>query len=140
MALHPDIVALRERYDRAGATPFAQAVQGLMFLAGGYAAISAWVVGFRGSSPALSVSNLITGIGLMVLAVGFATSYGRLHGLSWVSPLLGVWLIITPWVVQNTDRTTGLIVSNVVTGACVTVLCLGLTVLLTSARRRQLPD
>ena len=129
MALHPDIMALRERYDGLGATPEAQGFEGLIFLASGYAAISAWVVGFNSASSQLAVNNLIVGAALMLLTFGFAASYGRTHGLAWVAPLVGVWLIISPWAVQGTDRTTGLIVSNVVVGACVALFGLAMMAL-----------
>jgi hypothetical protein len=47
--------------DRVGATPEAQAAEGLLFLAAGYAAISGWVIGFNALSPALTATNLILG-------------------------------------------------------------------------------
>ena len=122
MSMHPDIVALRERYDRAFESFPAWASEGLMFMAGTYAAISPWVVGFHGRSAGLAVSNLIVGLAVAMLTMGFAGSNLHMHGLTWVTPLLGVWLIITPWVVQDTNRTTGLIVSNVIVGACVVLI------------------
>jgi len=125
MAQHPDIMALRDKYDWIAATPQAQVAEGLTFLAGGYAAVSAWVIGFQGQSM-LAVDNLITGIAIMVLTAGFASSYGRTHSLSWVMPLLGAWLIVSPWVVQHVDTSTSMIVSNVVVGACVAVFGLAM--------------
>jgi hypothetical protein len=122
IAQHPDIMALRERYERAAETPQAWVVEGLTFMAGVYAAISAWVVGFNGDAPSLVTSNLVVGIAVTLLAFGFAGFYGRTHGLAWVLPLLGVWLIIAPWVVRGIDRTTSLTLSNVIVGACVVLL------------------
>lgn len=119
MARHPDILAMRERVDRVGATPVAQAAEGLLFLAAGYAAISGWVVGFNAQASALTVINLIVGGTLMLLTVGFAASYGRTYGMSWVAFVAGVFLIVAPWAVQNTDRSTNLIVSNVIAGGCI---------------------
>lgn len=119
---HPDIVALRERYEQAFETPRAWASEGLMLMAATYAAISPWVVGFHARSGGLAVSDLIVGLALVTLTLGIAASNLHLHGLTWVTPLLGVWLIITPWVVQGTDRTTGLILSNVIVGACVVLI------------------
>jgi len=126
---HPDIVALRERYDRIGETVPAQLAAGALFLAAGYAAMSPWVVGFRPTSPNLAVTDLITGVAVMVLTVGFGASYGRTHGMAWMAPLVGVWLIVAPWAVQDTDRTTGLLWSNIVAGACVVLFGLVLTAL-----------
>lgn len=119
---HPDIVALRERYEQAFETPQAWTSEGLMLLAASYAAISPWVVGFHVGSAGLAVSDLIIGLALAMLTLGFAASNVHLHGLTWVAPLMGVWLIITPWIVRGTDRTVGLIVSNVVVGACIVVI------------------
>lgn len=129
MAQHPDIVALRERYERAFETPQAWAAEGLMLMGGAYGAISPWVVGFRGASFGLAVSDLVIGLALVAMTIGFAGSGAHMHGLTWVTPMLGVWLIITPWVVRGTDRTAGLIVSNVVTGACVVLIGLAMTYL-----------
>jgi hypothetical protein len=81
-----------------------------------YLAISPWVVGFDRLAT-LSINNLITGAALAVLALGFASAYGRTHGVAWVTPLIGVWTIIAPWVVSGDVATTSTIWSNVVTGS-----------------------
>lgn len=136
MAQHPDLVQLRERYERAFERPQAWVSEGLMLMAATYAAISPWVVGFHASSAGLAVSNLVVGLALAILTLGFAASSVHMHGLTWVSPLMGVWLIITPWVVQGTDHTAGLIVSNVVVGACIVLIGAVITgVTLRGARR-----
>jgi hypothetical protein len=127
IAQHPDIMALRERYEWAAETPQAWVVDGLSFMAGVYAAVSSWVLGFNGSAPSLVASNLVVGIAVTMLAFGFAGFYGRTHGLAWVLPLLGVWLIVAPWVVRGIDRTTSMILSNVIVGGCVVLLGLGVT-------------
>jgi hypothetical protein len=118
---------LRERYERAFEAPRAWASEGLMLLASTYAAISPWVVGFHGASGDLAVSDLIVGLVLVMLTLGVAASNQHLYGLTWVSTLIGIWLIITPWVVHGTDRTAGLIVSNVVTGACIVLIGAAMT-------------
>ncbi|MFC4009053.1 SPW repeat protein [Nonomuraea purpurea] len=94
-------------------------MSGLTFLSGLYLAISPWVVGFFGRST-LSVNNLITGIALAMLAAGIASAYGRIHGLAWVVPIIGVWTIIAPWVLPPHSASAGAIISNVVTGAIIT--------------------
>jgi hypothetical protein len=127
IARHPDIIALRERYEQASETPLAWLVEGLTFLGGTYAAISSWVMGFNASEPALTASNLIVGLTVTLLALGFATNYARTHVLSWVTPLLGAWLIIAPWVVRGVSTTTRMIVSNAVTGGCIVALGLAVT-------------
>jgi hypothetical protein len=116
MDKHPDIMELRARYERAAATPLAQLSDGLVFLAGLYLAISPWVVGFSGLRS-ITVNNLITGIALAVMGAGLASAYGRTHGLAWVAPIVGIWTIITPWVIRGGVATTATIANNVAVGA-----------------------
>ena len=121
MHTHPDIIALRERYDQAAEQPTAQVVEGLMLLSGLYAAASAWIIGFTAQTN-LSVTNLICGATIELLAVAFGSAYGRTHGMTFVAPLLGIWLIVSPWIVAGVDTSTSMIWSNVVVGALVCVL------------------
>ena len=123
---HPDILELRARYDRAAETMSAHAVDGLTFMSGLYLAISPWIVGFNGRTT-LTVNNLLTGIAVTLLAVGLASAYGRTHGVAWVTPLIGVWTIIAPWVVSGNPATTSMILSNVITGAAIVVFGLAAT-------------
>lgn len=127
MSLHPDIVELRakhEKYELAAMEPAAQVITGSMFLTGLYIAISAWVVGFT-RFPTLTANNLIVGIALAVLALGFASMYGRVHGIVWVAPLLGIWTIIAPWIISGDVAHTSTIWSNVVAGTLALLLGLG---------------
>ena len=116
MAQHPDIMELRARYERAAATPLAQLTDGLVFLTGLYLAISPWVVGFD-AMRGIAVNDLITGIALAVIGAGLASAYGRTHGMAWVAPIVGVWTIITPWVIRGGVATTATIANNVAVGA-----------------------
>jgi SPW repeat-containing protein len=100
---HPDLVALRERYAVASARPTTGVIEGLCMLTGLYLAISPWVIGFQGTAPALRVSNLITGLALAVLGMGFGSVLERTHGLGWVASAIGVWTIIAPWVVSGNE-------------------------------------
>ncbi len=129
MARHPDLLELRERYGRAAEEPITKGAEGLTFLAAGYLAISGWVVGFSGSAPSLTINNLIVGVAAMVLVLGLVGAYERTHGMSWVVPLLGVWLFISPWVINGVTTTTGMVLSNVIAGACVVVFGGGITVM-----------
>lgn len=121
MHTHPDIVALRERYDQVAQQPTAQIADGMMMLSGLYGAASAWIVGFD-NQTSLTVTNLITGLAIAVLSVAFGTAYGRSHGLTFVASLLGVWLIVSPWIVAGVDTSTAMIWSNSVVGALVCLL------------------
>lgn len=117
---HPDLAELRARYEAAGQSVPAQIADGLVFLAGLYLAISAWVVGFTGVHP-LMVNDLITGIALAVLGGGLASAFGRTHGLAWVAPIVGVWTIIAPWVIRGSVATTSTIASNAAAGGTAVV-------------------
>ena len=119
---HPDLIEMRERYERAGSSSVAQVIDGLGLLAGLYLAISPWVVGFSGLSR-LSVSNLVTGIAVAALALAFASAFGRTYGISWVVPVLGIWTIVAPWITGSATR--GSIWNNVVTGIVILLLGLG---------------
>jgi hypothetical protein len=119
---HPDIVALRARYDLAGARPGAQLVDGLVMLSGLYLAVSPWIVGF-GTSQRLTINNLVTGIVVGLLALGFSSAYGHTYGISWCVPVIGVWTIIATWVIYGWDiDTSRMLWSNVIVGGIITIL------------------
>ncbi|MEV7691677.1 SPW repeat protein [Streptomyces bungoensis] len=130
---HPDLLAMRAHAMEVSAKPALQTAEGLTLLTGLYMAISPWVVGFNGNP--LAVSNLVTGIALAVLALGFGSVYERTFGMGWVAAAIGAWTIISPWVVQHASATTGTIVSNTVTGAVAIVLGL-MTTAMARAKRR----
>jgi hypothetical protein len=117
MGTHPDIVALRARYETASESIAGQFVGGTTFLAGLYLAISPWVVGFDNLRPML-FNNLIVGVAAALLGMGVSAAFDRTHRLAWTLPLVGAWAIISPWVVRTGDlRTTDNEWNNVVTGA-----------------------
>jgi hypothetical protein len=118
---HPDIVALRMKYEEANETNLAHVVHGFALIAGLYLAISPWVVGFQALTR-LAVVNMLTGLVLVALAFGLATAYGRLHGLTWVYPLIGAWAFVAPWVIRGGVDTTAAVANNVVIGAVCFVL------------------
>ena len=132
---HPDIAEMQARYERIAQTPTVQSVEGLTLLAGLYLAVSAWIVTFGVSAGALAPVNLVAGLAVAVLALGYAAAYGRTHGLSWVTPIIGVWTIVAPWIVLNNPSNT-VILSNVIAGAVIVVLGLATTVM-GMARRRS---
>ncbi|HEY9523755.1 MAG TPA: SPW repeat protein [Thermopolyspora sp.] len=124
MEQHPDIVAMRARHEQAAAKPVVQMADGLLMVAGLFLAISPWVVGFANLTP-LTVNNLITGIAVTVLALGFSSVFGRMYGIAWVAPLIGIWTIIAPWVISGDMSNARTIWTNVIVGAV--ILLLGLT-------------
>jgi hypothetical protein len=129
---HPDIVALRQKYEQANETWTAHVITGLVLLSGLYLAISPWVVGFQ-SLAALAISNIATGAVLIALACGLTAAYERWHGLAWLIPVLGIWAFVAPWVIRGGVNTTPAVASNVSVGAVTVVL--GAATLYMSARR-----
>ncbi|KAA9374590.1 hypothetical protein F5972_30585 [Microbispora cellulosiformans] len=124
LARRPDATELRQTYDRAGSTAPAQVMDAVTLLAGLYLAISPWIVGFTGFGG-LTVNNLIVGLVVTALALSCASAFGRTYGVSWVTPVLGVWAIIAPWVIRGQPATTATIWNNVVTGAIIFLFGLG---------------
>jgi hypothetical protein len=121
---HPDLLALRESYERVAESMSAHVTFGLALLTGLYVAASPWIVGF-GATRALAMCDLIAGIAVAFMAYGFARALDRTHGLTWTLPVLGLWLMFSPWILQGLTLTAGMIWSNVVAGVVLT--CLGLT-------------
>jgi len=138
---HPDIAQLRNSYELAAEKPVAGLIDGLTMLSGLYLALSPWILGFprfTGTTD-LQVSNLITGIAVAVMAMGLASAFGRTHGVAWTVPILGVWTIISTWVVSGPAPKGGTIVSNVIIGVLIIVLGIG-TMALPLLKRRSTPD
>ena len=91
---HPDLMALRARYERVAESMSAHVTFGLALLTGLYVAASPWIVGFN-ATASLATSDLIVGIAAAFLAYGFATTLDRAHGMTWTLPVLGVWVIVS---------------------------------------------
>ncbi|MEV4439384.1 SPW repeat protein [Streptomyces sp. NPDC049577] len=122
---HPDILALRAHSEETTAAPSAQAVEALALVCGVYLAASPWIVGFYGATT-LAVTNLITGIAFACLAGGFTNAYERTHANSWAALCVGVWTIISPFVVAGHAFVTRAVVSNIIVGVvcCLAALAL----------------
>jgi hypothetical protein len=118
---HPDLLALRERYERAAESMTAQGTFGLTLLTAVYAAVSPWIVGFTGTRP-LVVNDFIVGLVCAALAFAYAMALDRSHGMTWTLPIFGVWLIVSPWILHGVSPYGGMIWSNVIAGAVLTVL------------------
>jgi hypothetical protein len=115
---HPDIMALRASYDRAAESMTMQGTFGLTFLTALYCVLSPWIVGFDATSR-LTLNDFIVGLAVAVLAFGFAAALDRTHGMTWTLPVIGVWLVVSPWVLRDVSPTAGMIWSNVITGALI---------------------
>ncbi|MEV7285123.1 SPW repeat protein [Streptomyces sp. NPDC093252] len=118
---HPDVSEMRDRYARMLGGRDVALMDGPVFLLGLYCAASPWIVHYSATQPALATHNLIMGIAIGLLALGFTRAPERMYGLSWAMCAMGVWMIIAPWIVgTNPDR--GVIWNNVVIGALAVIL------------------
>jgi hypothetical protein len=133
---HPDVSEMRARYARMLGGRDVALVDGPVFLLGLYCAASPWILHFTTSQPALMVHNLIMGIAIGLLALGFTRAPERMYGLSWAMCAMGVWMIIAPWIV-GTHPDAGIIASNAVIGGLAIVL--GLVCAGTAARSAPRP-
>ncbi|SES67964.1 SPW repeat protein [Nonomuraea wenchangensis] len=133
--MRPDIEETRQHYEEAACRAVFQALDGLTLLAGLYLAISPWVANFTPLGR-LTVNNLVTGLAVAALAVGFATAYGRTHGLAWVTPIVGVWTIIAPWILYGGAAPGRAVLNNVVVGIWIALTGLAAAGLAASGRGR----
>ncbi|MPY48509.1 SPW repeat protein [Streptomyces acidicola] len=131
IAGHPDVTEMRERYARVLGGRDVVFMDGPVFLLGLYCAASPWILHFTTSQPALAPHNLIIGVAIGLLALGFTAAPQRMYGLSWATSAIGVWLIISPWIV-GTGPDAGVIINNVVIGGLAVVL--GMLCAATAAR------
>ncbi|MFE5140589.1 SPW repeat protein [Streptomyces fagopyri] len=118
---HPDVSEMRDRYARVMGGRDVALVDGPVFLLGLYCVVSPWILHYTASQPALMTHNLVMGIAIAVLALGFTVTPERMYGLSWAICAMGVWMIISPWVV-GTSPDTGVVLNNIIIGALAVVL------------------
>ncbi|MFC8146269.1 SPW repeat protein [Streptomyces paradoxus] len=121
MTGHPDASEMRDRYARVLGGRDVALVDGPVFLLGLYCAASPWIVHYTTSQPALVTHNLIMGIAIGLLALGFTRAPERMYGLSWAMCALGVWMIISPWIVGESPDA-GVVWNNIIIGALAVVL------------------
>ncbi|MFF8617870.1 MULTISPECIES: SPW repeat protein [unclassified Streptomyces] len=121
MASHPDVSEMRDRYARMLGGRDVALVDAPVFLVGLYCAISPWVLHFTASQPTLATHNLIMGLAIAALGLGFTVMPERMYGLSWAICAMGAWMIISTWIVGSSPDL-GIVLSNIIVG--------GLTVLL----------
>ncbi|WP_371673377.1 SPW repeat protein [Streptomyces sp. NBC_00289] len=133
---HPDASEMRERYARMLGGRDVALVDGPVFLLGLYCAVSPWILHYTAGQPALMTHNLIVGIAIGLLALGFTAAPARMYGLSWAMCALGVWMIVSPWIVGESPDT-GVVLNNIIIGAL--ALVLGLMCTATAARSAPRP-
>ncbi|MFE7902521.1 SPW repeat protein [Streptomyces sp. NPDC057424] len=118
---HPDASEMRDRYARVLGGRDVALVDGPVFLLGLYCAASPWIVHYTTSQPALVTHNLIMGIAIGLLALGFTRAPERMYGLSWAMCAIGVWMIISPWIVGESPDA-GVVWNNIIIGALAVIL------------------
>jgi hypothetical protein len=133
MGLHPELAEMREWLEHTGSSSnSAIAVEGLILLAGVYAAISPWVIHFSAAEPSLTASNLIVGITVALIGFALTLAPDRMLRVAWMVAPLGLWLIISPWVATAAHGArAGIIWSNCLVGAVTFLLglaAMGLTI------------
>ncbi|TQE28243.1 hypothetical protein Sipo8835_09975 [Streptomyces ipomoeae] len=142
METHPDILEMRSRHElaeRAATTPQAQAVETMAFVTGLYLAASPWIAGFDGLTR-LAITNLVVGIAYaLIMSGGFGRAYERTHSMAWAACAIGVWTIVSPWVVAGDVSTTRSIVNNVIVGAVALLLGLAASAAARSPRESRQP-
>ncbi|MEU0050524.1 SPW repeat protein [Streptomyces sp. NPDC006184] len=121
MRSHPDVPEMQARYARMLDGRDVALVDGPVFLLGLYCAASPWILHYTANQPALATHNLIMGIAIGLLALGFTRAPERMYGLSWAMCAMGIWMIIAPWIVGRAPDA-GVIVNNIVIGALALVL------------------
>jgi hypothetical protein len=91
----------------------------LNMIAGFWLIVSAWVLGFNGV-PVAVWDTVLVGIAVAVLAAIRLGTPGT-EGLSWINLILGVWLIISPFVLGFREAAMG---NAIVLGILVLLLAL----------------
>ena len=124
---HPDASEMRERYARMLGGRDVALVDGPVFLLGLYCAVSPWILHYTTSQPALVPHNLIVGIAIGLLALGFTQTPERMYGLSWAFCAVGLWMIVSAWIVGDSPDA-GVILNNVIIGVLAVILGLMCTV------------
>jgi hypothetical protein len=122
MTDHPDLIEMRDRYERISATPPAVLTDGLVVLAGLWLAISPWVIHFNQTQPDVTVSNLIVGLAVALIGMGLTVAPQRMLRLSWATSLAGIWIVVSQWVIEQSSSTTSIVLNNVITGGVITLL------------------
>ncbi|MCB5907815.1 SPW repeat protein [Streptomyces pinistramenti] len=134
LAGHPDVSEMQARYERVLGGRDVALVDGPVFLVGLFCAASPWIVHYTSSQPSLVMHNLIMGIAIGLLALGFTVTPARMYGLSWAMCAMGVWMIIAPWIVGRSPDA-GVIWNNVVIGGL--AFLLGLVCVAVASKNRH---
>lgn len=103
---------------------------GLVLLAGLYLVIAPWLVGY-GAEVRLVLSDMVCGLALLALGIAHAVAAGRMRPVSWVIPVIGAWVAVSPaafYHADNTPPTAMVWTSNAVAGGLVVLVGILITV------------
>lgn len=93
---------------------------GLNIIAGIWTIISPWVYGFNNGVGNVWNSVIVGIIIAIFAAIRFFGAAGAVW-LSWINALLGIWLILSPWIYGFTANT-GRMWNSIIVGICVLIL------------------
>jgi hypothetical protein len=127
ISTHPDAMEMRQRFAKVVEGNSASMLDGLVVLLGLYTAVSPWAVHFHTTNPDVTVNNLVIGLTMAAFGFGLALQPERLYRLGWISVPVGVWMIISPWVVTaGHSAPKDIIWNNVCIGAVAVLLGLAM--------------
>jgi hypothetical protein len=90
----------------------AQAMSFMNVVAGIWLVVAPWILGYSDLSAALW-NDVVVGVAIIVLAGIRAASPARFIPVSWANVLLGLWLILAPFVLQYGELTAAAVVGSV---------------------------
>jgi hypothetical protein len=124
---HPDAAEMRQRFAQVVEGNRASMLDGLVVLLGLYTAVSPWAVHFNATSPDVTVNNLVIGLTMAAFGFGLALQPERLYRLGWIAVPVGIWMIISPWVVTaGHSAPRAIIWNNICIGAVAVLLGLAM--------------
>jgi hypothetical protein len=106
---------------------------GLNIIAGIWTIISPWVYGFFNGTGSVW-NNVIVGIVIAIFAAIRFFGAASAVWLSWINALLGIWLILSPWIYGYTTNT-GRMWNSIIVGIIVLVLSVWSAVATNAASR-----
>ncbi|GAB1692908.1 SPW repeat protein [Krasilnikovia sp. M28-CT-15] len=121
-AHQPGLAELRQRYERTSATGPAVITHGLALLAGLWLAISPWVTHFNTTAPDVTINNLILGIAVAALTLAAIQVPQSVARLSWTAATIGVWIVVSQWVIQQSASSAGIVWNNMISGGVIILL------------------
>ncbi|WP_412751591.1 SPW repeat protein [Krasilnikovia sp. M28-CT-15] len=95
---------------------------GLALLAGLWLAISPWVTHFNTTAPDVTINNLILGIAVAALTLAAIQVPQSVARLSWTAATIGVWIVVSQWVIQQSASSAGIVWNNMISGGVIILL------------------